>query len=525
MDQRTIHERRWGILGVLVVALLVVVLDNTVLNVALKTIQEDLAATQSQLAWSINSYTLVFAGLLFTFGLLGDRFGRKQMLIIGLVLFGLASLASAYAQSPDQLIVARALMGIGAAAVLPSTLSIITNVFEPQERGKAIGIWSASVGLGVVLGPVVGGALLEQFWWGSVFLINVPVVLLGIGLVSWLVPESRNPSPGRLDPVGVLLSIVGLALLTYGIIEGGEQGSLTSPEVLATTLGGVAVLIAFVAYELRSDHPALDIRLFRNPSFSASVGAIGLVFFAAFGLLFFMTFYLQLVRGYSPLETGLLYLPFASAQLLFAPLSGSLVNRFGTRAVAAFGLFLVAVTMAVITQFDADTSLWVLGATFFVQGAGMANVLPPVTTAVMGAVPREKAGVGSAMTNTVRQVGGALGVAVLGSLLAAQYRDGVAPALGSLPAGARDAAGESLGSTLAAADQAAPQLAAQIREAAVPAFIDGMHLAAFVATGVAALGMLFVLRWMPRGRPLRQQPEIAEDPARTLEPAAEAAAA
>lgn len=501
MDARTIHERRWGILGVLVVSLLVVVLDNTVLNVALKVIQEDLGATQSQLAWSINSYTLVFAGLLFTFGLLGDRFGRRRMLLLGLVLFGLASLASAYAQSPEQLIVARALMGIGGAAVLPSTLSIITNVFEPEERGKAIGIWVASVGLAVVIGPVVGGSLLESFWWGSVFLINIPVLVAGVVLVSWLVPESRDPNPGRLDPGGVLLSVAGLVLLVYGIIQGGEQGSVTAPGAWVPALAGLAILGLFLWYELRSDHPALDVRLFRNPSFTASVSAIGLVFFAMMGVLFFMTFYWQLVRGFSPLETGLLFLPFAIAQMVFSPLSASFVARFGVRAVATTGLGVVALTLLGLGFVDATTSLWLVGVLFFLQGAGMANVMPPVTTAVMEAVPREKAGVGSAMNNTMRQVGGALGVAVLGSVLAAQYRDGVAPALSVLPADARGPAAESLGSTLAAAGEVGPEVLGQVRGVAFESFLDGMHLSAFIAAVVAAVSTLVVMRYLPRRQP------------------------
>jgi MFS transporter, DHA2 family, multidrug resistance protein len=495
------HERRWGILGVLVVSLLVVVLDNTVLNVALKLIQEDLGATQSQLAWSINSYTLVFAGLLFTFGLLGDRFGRKRLLVIGLILFGLASLASAYAQSPEQLIVARALMGIGGAAVMPSTLSIISNVFEPKERGKAIGIWVASVGLAIVIGPVVGGLLLETFWWGSVFLINIPVIVAGVVLVSWLVPESRDPNPGRLDPGGVLLSVAGLVLLVYGIIEGGEHGSVTEPQVWAPVLGGLAILGVFVWYELRSDHPALEIRLFRNPTFSTSVSAIGLVFFAMLGVFFFMTFYWQLVRGFSPLETGLLFLPFAAAQMVFSPLSSSLVARFGVRTVSATGMGIVALTLLSLGFVDADTSLWPIGAIFFLQGVGMANVMPPVTTAIMGSVPPEKAGVGSAMNNTMRQIGGALGVAVLGSVLASQYRDGVAPALSALPEAVRDQAGESLGSTMAAAGEIGPDAVAAVREVAFGAFLDGMHLAAFLAAAVAALSTLMVMRYLPGRQP------------------------
>lgn len=510
MDERTIHDRRWGILGVLVVSLLVVVLDNTVLNVALKTIQEDLGTTQSELEWSINSYTLVFAGLLFTFGLLGDRFGRRRMLILGLVMFGIASVVSAYAGSPEQLIAARALMGVGAAAVMPATLAIISNVFEPEERGRAIGIWVASVGLAVVLGPVVGGALLEQFWWGSVFLINVPIIVIGLVLIAWLVPDSRDPRPSRLDPVGVVLSIVGLTLLVYGIIEGGERASITDPVVWGSTLGGLAVLALFVWYERRIDEPALDVGLFRNPTFSASVTAIGLSFFAMMGVFFFMTFYWQTIRGYSPLETGLLFLPFALAQTAFAPVSSAMVKRFGMRLVAAVGLSLVTLSLAGLVVVEADTSLWYLGALFFIQGMGIANVMPPATTAVMTSVPREKAGVGSAVNNTMRQVGGALGVAVLGAVLAAAYRTGVEDALEVLPAGARHAAAESLGSTMAVAEQTGATEA--VRDAAFGAFLDGVHAVALLGAAVAALSVVVVARFLP-GR--SRQPELIAEPTKS----------
>ncbi|WP_116950741.1 MFS transporter [Jiangella endophytica] len=509
VDQATIHNRRWSILGVLVVSLLVVVLDNTVLNVALRTIQDDLSATQGELEWAINSYTLVFAGLLFTFGLLGDRFGRRRILMLGLLLFGIASAVSAYAQSPEQLITARAFMGVGAAAVMPATLAIITNVFEPEERGRAIGIWVASVGISIVLGPVLGGALLERFWWGSVFLINVPVVVIGLVLIAWLVPESKNPVPGRLDPGGVLLSIIGLTLLVYGIIEGGERATVTDPLVWGSALAGLAVLALFVWYERRSSHPALDIELFRNPVFSASVTTIGLVFFAMLGTFFFMTFYLQIVRGYTPLQTGLMFLPFAVAQTVFSTLSETMVRRFGIRAVTATGLSLVAISLLGMAFVGIDTPLWILLTLFFIQGAGIANVMPPATTAVMGAVPREKAGVGSAVNNTMRQVGGALGVAVLGAVLSARYRAGVDDAVNALPAGVRHAAAESLGTTMLAAERAG--VVAQVRGPAFAAFVSGMHWVAFLGAAVAALSVIVVAVFLP-GRSARAAPSPSGAP-------------
>jgi len=506
LDAETIHARRWGILSVLIFSLLVVVLDNTVLNVALKRIQDELGASQSELEWSINSYTLVFAGLLFTFGLLGDRFGRKRMVVTGLALFGASSLLSAYAQTPGQLIGARALMGIGAAAILPATLAIITNVFDAKERGRAIGVWAGAVGIGIVLGPVVGGALLEHFWWGSVFLINVPVVVLGIVLISAIVPESKDPNPGRLDPVGVLLSIVGLVLLAYGIIKGGQLASISQPEVYLPVVAGIALLGLFVWYESRSDHPSLDVTLFRNPVFSTSVSAIALIFFAMMGLLFFTTFYLQIVRGFSPLQTGLWFLPFAAAQLIFAPLSASFVQRFGIRTVATTGLALLGIGFVGYLLLDTDSPMWIFVILGLIQGMGAANVMPPATTAILSAVPREKAGVGSAVQNTVRQVGGAMGVAVLGSLTSALYRDQITPHLTALPESARHTAGESIGATIGAAGQVGPQAVAQIQGVAFDAFVRSMHFTAVVAACVVGVATLLAYRFLPSMRPAAAVP-------------------
>jgi MFS transporter, DHA2 family, multidrug resistance protein len=506
------HPRRWSILGVLVVSLLVVVLDNTVLNVAMKTIadpDEGLGASQSQLEWAINSYTLVFAGLLFTAGILGDRLGRKRVLITGMVLFGLSSLVSAYADTPLQLIIARGLMGLGGAAILPVTLSIIANVFDPRERGKAIGVWAGSVGLGVAIGPVVGGALLEHFWWGSVFLLNVPIVIIGIIGMLALVPESKDPAPGRIDAVGVLLSIAGLGVFVYGIITGGNSGDWGAPQVWGSIAGGAAILAVFGWYERRIPHPALDISLFRERRFSAAVVAVALVFFAAMGVLFFSAFYLQLVRGYSPLETGLIFLPFAGAQLIFAPRSAAMVRRFGPKAVAAGGLALVAVALAAFMFITATTPLWVLLVAYFIQGMGMANVIPPATEAVLSVLPREKAGVGSAVNNTFRQVGGALGVAVLGSVLSGVYRGDISDKLAVLPAGAREAAAESLASTYSAAAEAGPRGLALLSQAN-DAFMHAMHWTAAGSVLAALIGVAATLRWLPRqSAPAPTQPVTA----------------
>ena len=509
MDTQTIYRRRWVILSVLIVGLLAIVIDNTVLNVALKTIAEPrggLGASQSQLEWAINSYTLVFAGLLFTFGVIGDKVGRKRMLMIGLALFGIASLLSAYSRTPEQLIFARAAMGLGGAAVMPQTLSIISNVFEPAERPRAIGLWATAVGLGIATGPVLGGLLLDHFWWGSVFLINVPVTILGVIAVAILVPESRNREAGGIDYVGVLLSIAGLVSLVYGIVQGGDGESWLSPGVLGPIVGGLAILAAFAWYEARIAHPSLDVRLFRDRRLSASVGAIALVFFGMGGVFFFTSFYLQNVRGYTPLAAGLLTVPFAAGQLLFSPRSASLVTRYGAKATGAAGMFVMAAAIAGYATLGTASPIWLLGVLFAIQGAAIGVAMPAATAAVMDVLPRERAGAGSALTNTSRQVAVALSVAILGSILAQFYRSSLAPSLSALPAAARGAASSSITATQAVAQHLGPA-GRSLLAPANTAFVDAMHVTTLVAALVALAGGFVVLRWMP-GKP-RPAAEIA----------------
>ncbi|MFJ7410541.1 DHA2 family efflux MFS transporter permease subunit [Streptomyces sp. NPDC098077] len=500
-----IHRRRWWILAVLMFSLLIVVLDNSILNVAVKTIASPaptgIGATQSELEWAINSYTLVFAGLLFTAGLLGDRIGRKKVLLAGILVFGVGSALAAFSASPGELITWRALMGFGAAFVMPATLAVLMNVFERDEQPKAIGIWAGSVGLGIAIGPITGGLLLEHFWWGSIFLVNVPVVVIALVAMAVLVPDSRDPKPGKVDPAGVALSIVGLVLLVYGIIRGGELADFTDTTVLAAIVGGLLVLAGFVWHEKRSSHPAIDITYFRKPAFSAAVAAIALVFFALMGVTFFSAFYLQSVRGYTALESGLLIVPLAAAQMIFAPRARLVVDRFGARAVCTVGMLLVAAGLASFALFDTGTPVWAMCLVFFVQGTGMAHIMPPVTVAVMQALPREKAGSGSAVNNTFRQVGGALGIAVLGSVLSTVYRGDIEGHLGAVPAGARDVAGESIEATLGVAEKLGPVAGKPLVAAAHDAFISAMHVTALGSAAVALIGALVVGLFLPGRTP------------------------
>ncbi|WP_456340993.1 MFS transporter [Streptomyces mirabilis] len=496
-----VHRRRWAILTVLCFSLLVVMLDNSILNVAAKTIAQPaptgLGSTQSQLEWAINSYTLVFAGLLFTAGLLGDRLGRKKVLLFGMLVFGAGSALSALSDSSGQLITFRAVMGFGGAFILPATLAIIMNVFERDEQPKAIGIWTSVVGFAIALGPITGGILLQHFWWGSVFLVNVPVVVVAAVAMVAIVPDSKNPKPGKLDPVGVVLSILALVSLIYGIIKGGQEGGFTGAQSWGPIVAGLAVLGVFVVYERSSDHPALDVTWFRNRRFSASVAAIGLVFFALTGVTFFSVFYNQSVRGYSVLQSGLLVLPLAASQMFFAPRARLVVNRFGARAVCATGLVLTAVAFAGFLLLGQDTPIWVLEVLFFLMGTGMAHVMPPATVMIMSSLPREKAGSGSAVNNTFRQVGGALGVAVLGALLSATYRSGIDDHLGVLPASDRQAAGESVEATLSVAEKLGPTGKALVQPAH-DAFIHAMHITAIGSAAVALVGAVVVLLFLPR---------------------------
>jgi len=492
--QEHAFRRRWWILGVLCFSLLVIVLDNTVLNVAIPTIVRDLDATNSQLQWMIDSYTLVFAGLLLTAGALGDRFGRVGALQFGLVVFGLGSLASAFASSADQLIGTRAFMGIGGAFIMPATLSIITNVFPVEERGKAIGVWAGTAGLAGVLGPLIGGFLVEHFSWGSVFLINVPIVIVGLVAGIFLIPTSRDPDAPRLDPVGALLSIAGLSVLLYGIIEAPQDG-WTDPVILGAIGLGFVVLAMFLVWELRSDHPMLDVKFFRDPRFSAASTGIMMVFFAMFGSTFLITQYLQFVLGYSPLQMGVRFLPIAACMMILAPLSARFVARFGTKRVVGTGLLLCTVGLASLATLSASSPYWPdVVWRMSLMAAGMALTMAPATESIMSSLPLAKAGVGSAVNDTTRELGGALGVAVIGSVLSSVYASKVGDFLlgKPVPTSVRTQIEESLGFAIAAGKQL-PGLA----DVAKLAFVDGMHAGMLVAAGVAFVGAVVAFLWLP----------------------------
>ena len=503
------HARRWWVLATMTVCLLVVITGNTILNVALPTLQRELQATQGELQWAVDAYILVFAGLLFSWGVIGDRIGRRRVLLIGLSIFAVGSVFAAFSDSPIELIGWRAVMGVGGAAVQPTTLAVITNVFPPRERGRAIGVWAGTAGIAVAGGPLAGGAVLAHFWWGSVFLVGVPVALVGIVAVVAFVPESKDPSPGRLDVPGVLLSIVALAGLVYGIIRGGSGAGWDTPGVLVPLVGGVLLLGLFVWIQRRSAHPALDVSLFRNPAFSAAAGALGLNFFALLGATFYLVYYLQGVRGYTPLQSGAALIPVALGMALMAPRSSGLAERFGAKAVCATGFLLIALSFVGVQLLDLVSPVWLLLVVLSVQGLGMGAVMAPATESIMSVVPREKAGAGAAVNNSVRQVGGALGVAILGSVLAASYAAHLGPAVDALPAQTREGARQSIVATLeavrevrAAGSGRAARAAAAIVDPAREAFVSAMHVTAVFTAGAAVVAAFVVLAWLP-GRPVR----------------------
>jgi DHA2 family multidrug resistance protein-like MFS transporter len=496
-EQPAIHARRWFLLAIMCLSLVLVVMSVSGLNTALPTMQGELEASASELQWIVDAYAVVFAGLLLTAGAIGDRFGRRRALLAGLIVFGVGALLGGLATSASQVIASRAVMGIGAAFIMPATLSIITTIFPPHERARAIAIWAGFAGAGASIGPIVTGGLLEGFWWGSTLLVNVPIVLGILAAVVVFAPDSRDDTHTPLDPVGALLSLVGLSTLIFGIIQGPEDG-WTSALVIGAFLVSGITLSLFLAWERRSDHPMLPLTLFRDRRFSTGSGVITVAFFVMFGFFFLATQYLQFARGYSPLEAGLAGLPLALTFVAVSPRSAALAERYGAARVMAFGLAVVAVGFAVLTTLSTDTPYLVIAGAFALLGAGMSMTAAPATGEIMTSVPLSKAGVGSAVNDTTRELGGALGIALLGSIANTAYRSGIDLDGVRLPAGARDAAAESIGAASAVADTV-PR-GGEVTAQAASAFTDAFTVANTVAVGIALAAAAAVLVfWRGRG--------------------------
>jgi EmrB/QacA subfamily drug resistance transporter len=491
-----IYRRRWWTLAVLSVSLLIIIIDDTIINVAVPTLQRELGASASALQWIVDAYVVVFAGLLLTMGALGDRFGRKRFLQLGLLVFTGASLLGAYAASAAQLIVARALMGVGGALIMPSTLSIITAVFPRDERVKAIGIWTGTASLGIPLGPIVGGWLLEHFWWGSAFLLNVPIAIAAMAGGWLLVPESRHPAPPRPDLPGLALSVVALASLVYGIIDAPTSGWAS-----AVVLGSLGLAVvsgaAFLRHEARAREPMLDLRLFRNPRLGWGTVTMTLAGLAIGGLAFLLTQYLQFVQGHTPLQAGMRFLPIAIGFGIASPIAGRLVPRIGTTRTVAAALGGGALLFASLSLVGPQTSYWLVGPALLLIGLGIGAAFVPATDAVMAAVPQANAGLGSAINDAGRQVGAALGVGILGELANAGFRSGIDRAASSLSPDLAATARRSAGAALQVAAGMGGPAGATLGRAADAAFMDGFGLAMLAGAALLAAGAATVLRQLP----------------------------
>lgn len=486
-DLNTGHPRRSVILVIMCMSLVLIVSAVSSLNVAIPTIVRELQPSSTEQLWILDSYALVFAGFLLLCGALGDRYGRKHALILGMVIFAVASVLAAYADTPTQLIGYRAIMGIGAAFIMPATLSTITVVFPPEERAKAIAVWAGFAGAGGAIGPVASGLLLEWYWWGSIFFISVPIVALTLAAIIAVVPNSAELERHSLDYVGAVLSVVMLVSIVFGIVEGPESGWLAAPTLGAFAVGIVTTAI-YLWWERRVEYPLLDPRDFLIPRFGLGALTITSAFLAMFGMFFLMTLYMQFVLGWSPLTSAVRLLPFSVVMIIIAPRNPKLTERLGTGRTVAIGFLIQSLgfLIAAVGLSD-DSSYWIVLAAVIPMAMGMAFLMPPTTNAIVSALPQDKAGVASAVNDTTREVGGAVGIALLGTLVTISYQSGIGDAAAGLPPELANIAEDSIGGAAQVASRLDPAVAAPIIEAANAAFLDGITVAFGTA---AALGLI-----------------------------------
>lgn len=520
------YKRRWATLWILNLSLVLVVMGNSAVNVAIPTWQKTLGASTTEIQWIVDGYALAFGGLLLTMGALGDRFGRRGALQIGLGIFGLASLwAALFATSPMDLIISRSLMGVGAALVMPATLSILTTVFPRDERGKAIGIWAAFAGIGGVIGLLSSGALLEVFDWPSIFWLNVIVVAAAIGLGMMFVPTSKESTKAPIDVVGSMLSIVALGSLLYAIIEGPVEG-WDSALIMGAIAIGLVTMVAFILWERRTPHPMLPMSFFKERGFNAGVVVISLVFFAMFSMFFLLTQYLQGVQGHGTFAAAIRFIPLTFGMILAAPNSDKLVRKFSARAVVGVGLTIVALGLTSMAFFDIDTPFWRIGLTELFLGIGMGFSMAPATTIIMESIPKDKAGVGSSMNDTAREVGGAFGIAILGSILKEVYQTNLADALPpGIPDGAREGILSGIGGAARVTEVMGGAQGTALFASAQQAFVDAL-LPSFLTAGImVALAAIIVTVFFPRNAQLAHRPTTGDTPASASDPQANAAPA
>lgn len=502
------YQMRWWTLAVIAISVLNVVFDTTIVNIALPTFQRELGTTQSELQWIVNSYMIIFGSLMLITGALSDRWGRARMLQAGLVAYAGASLAAAFSTTGGQLIFWRAIMGIGGAMVLPATLAIITNVFPREEQGKAIGIWAGVNAIGIAVGPILAGLIIEHLNWSWVFLVNVPLAVVAVIAGFFLVPNSRDPNPKSLDIPGAILSTGGLAVLIYGLIEGGNIG-WTEPSVIGTLAGALVLLVLFFLWVKRTTHPLVEIELFRKPRFSVGIAALCLMALAMMGINFTLTLYMQFVQVFTPLETGIRFIPLAFGLFIGAGIADKIVTRVGTTKVIVIGFLGIAVISALAAFFQADTPYWQLGLIIFGWGFFLGYIAASATDAVMGALPKAQAGIGSAMTMVWRMVAGSIGVAVLVSILSTVYSakfEEAAAAFPHLPAEIIEPARESVGAAVVIAQQLPAELSGPLVRIASDSFMDGWKTMAFLVCGISLIGAVVVSRFMPpRDEPVAEE--------------------
>ncbi len=515
MPPVTVHDRRWMMLPVLCLSVFLVVVDNTIVNVALPSLSRDLGASTTSLQWIVDAYSLAFSGLLLAGGGIGDRLGRKGVMQVGLVFFGIFSAAAAASHSTGTLIAARALMGVSAAFIFPATLAILTTVFtDHSERQKALGIWGATSGIAVAFGPITGGALLEHFWYGSIFLVNIPIVVVtvigGHFLIPKLEPEARN----RFDTRGVVISTAGVLLLVLAIIEGPQWG-WAAPGTLACFAAATALLVVFTLVELRTEKPLLDVRVFAIPRFSGGAVSIAVAFFCLFGFIFLVTQYFQFVKGYSTLSAGVHTLPFAIVAAIFTPVAAVVALRVGTRLVVGIGLLLMGggLVMAGLTATPTAAFFGPIIVAMVLLALGLSSITAPATEAVMGSLAADQFGAGAAVNNTTRELGGTLGVALLGSVFASAYAPRIIRAFAPypIPSGAKQEAHQAMAAALAIVHRAPVSVQPLLRASAFSAFGAGFKVACLVGAGAAVLGALFAFVSLP-GRAVRSEVVMPEPP-------------
>lgn len=512
-EQIRTSPTRWLVLAVMSLGIFLILVDNTIVNTALPAISRDLGASTSTLQWVIDSYTLILAGLLLLGGTVGDRFGRRQWMAIGMSVFGVAAVGAAFSTSAESLIAFRALQGVGAALVMPATLSILTDVFAREERAKAIGIWTGVGGLGIGMGPAIGGYLVDEFSWSAVFLMHVPVVLLALAGLFFLVPNSRDERKRKLDLPGGLLATGGLLALGYAIIQGAEAG-WGSAEIVGSFTSAVALLAAFVLVELRSAEPMLPLQFFRRKDFTGGVLIIGLIFFAMFVTFFFLTQYFQLVQGRSAFEAGLLIVIPATGMMVGAPIAGLLVKRIGPRMLLLGAISSMVAGMALFLRLEVDTGTLQIAISLFTFGVGSGMAMAPLTDTVMAAVPVNDAGVGSAANDVSRELGAALGIAIVGSLANTIYRGNVEEALdGTVSPAVVESAKEGVGIALLESESLPADVAAQVVASANLAFVDAITFGFAVSIGVLVAAAVAAVTLLPnKMRETQVEVDDSDDP-------------